>query len=60
MDTGENERLQSWNFRKFAKILKTSIDVKHRVTDSHSGGEARRCCLCGYAAAAAAAAAATE
>ena len=47
-------------FENLQIFLKTSIDVKHRVTDSHSDGEARSCCLCGTAAAAAAAAAATE
>ena len=42
----------------FENFLKGRIDVKNRVTDSHSDGEARSCCLCGSAAAAAAAAAA--
>ena len=40
----------------FENFLKGRIDVKNRVTDSHSDGEARSCCLCGSAAAAAAAA----
>tara|TARA_B100001142_G_scaffold88267_1_gene90104 strand:- start:874 stop:1047 length:174 start_codon:yes stop_codon:yes gene_type:complete len=47
-------------FENLQIFLKTLIDVKHRVMDSHSDGEARSCCLGGSAAAAAAAAAATE
>ena len=32
MDTGENERLQSWNFRKFAKIFE---DINRCKTSSY-------------------------